>query len=182
MERLQVVTHTCRANTSVSNVLALQMDLINMMSYGVKGYKYCLTFIDWFTKFVWLVALPNKEGDSPQRQSEGSSLFAGPVVVEAITKLVAGLVNVKKIHTDNGGEFKNVDMKGLCKRLNIKYINGSPKHPQSQGCVEKKNHNVKEKVLARLEDAKAKVHAQKGNWVKELPFVQSKPFLPRGPL
>lgn len=49
-----------------------------------------------------------------------------------------------KILTDNGKEFKNNSFKKYYNRNDIIYINGSPRHPQTQGVVERYNRTIKE--------------------------------------
>ena len=41
------------------------------------------------------------------------------------------------LHTDNGKEFRNELIVGLCNRLNIKMVHGRPRTPRTQGQVEK---------------------------------------------
>ena len=50
----------------------------------------------------------------------------------------------KKILTYIGKEFKNNSFKKYCKRNDIIYINGLPRHPQTQSVVERYNRTIKE--------------------------------------
>ena len=50
----------------------------------------------------------------------------------------------KRILTDNGGEFNNKDFKNYCKKKGIELIHGKPRHPQTQGAVERYNRTIKD--------------------------------------
>lgn len=50
----------------------------------------------------------------------------------------------RKIHIDNGIEFSNTILESFCLKNNIKQIFGYPYHPQTQGCVESYNKEIKE--------------------------------------
>ena len=40
------------------------------------------------------------------------------------------------LHTDNGSEFVNKDVKAWCRRRGVEHAKGLPYHPQSQGQVQ----------------------------------------------
>jgi len=50
--------------------------------------------------------------------------------------------------SDNGPEFKNKNMQNFCIKENIKYINGIPYNPHSQGTIERFHYTIK-KYLAK---------------------------------
>ena len=50
----------------------------------------------------------------------------------------------EKILTDNGGEFINKQFKKYCSKKDINLIHGSPRHPLTQGPVERYNRTIKE--------------------------------------
>ena len=103
-----------------------QIDLINMSAYaseiGGKVYKYILSIIDIFTRFLWLIPLENAQSAS---------------VTEALRTVYLQWGVPHIIQCDNGSEFKGVTEK-LCEILNIQIIHGRPHHPQSQGKVSDK--------------------------------------------
>ena len=55
------------------------------------------------------------------------------------------------LQSDNGKEFKNIDLAKMIRELwpGCKTVNGRPRHPQSQGSVERVNKEIK-KVLGAL--------------------------------
>ena len=53
----------------------------------------------------------------------------------------------KIFQTDNGLEFNNNLLKTYLENLNIKYVRGSPYHPQSNGCVEALHKSIKNFLL-----------------------------------
>ena len=50
--------------------------------------------------------------------------------------------------SDNGSEFCNQDLRNLIKNwsCNVTFVNGRPRHSQSQGLVERGNRAVKDKI------------------------------------
>jgi transposase InsO family protein len=56
--------------------------------------------------------------------------------------------SVEVLHTDNGGEFCNKDVDGVCDQFNVRHVTGAPYKPSTQGGVESKNKDVKYKVTA----------------------------------
>ena len=77
------------------------------------------------------------------------------------------------LHSDNGREFVNEVIAQIIQHWpgECNLINGRPRHPQSQGCVEKGNHQVEEMIRAKRLDGSA------GSWASWLPQIQCK-FLP----
>ena len=58
----------------------------------------------------------------------------------------------KKLHSDNGGEIKNKNMKNLCETHNIKLVHGAPRNPSTQGQVERNNSTVKVNITNVLKE------------------------------
>ena len=48
------------------------------------------------------------------------------------------------MHTDSGPEFRNKEFENFCKNNNIKKIFGRAYYPQTQGCVESYNKEIKD--------------------------------------
>ena len=68
---------------------------------------------------------------------------------------------------DQGGEFKKA-LKLLCDRMNIKLIYSRPRHPQSQGKVERCHRTLRSKMEYDLQ----KMGQDGVNWAKQLPLYQ----------
>ena len=54
----------------------------------------------------------------------------------------------EEYHSDNGGEFISGILKDWIESLGAKVIHGAPRHPQSQGQVERVNGTLKRKIAA----------------------------------
>jgi hypothetical protein len=91
--------------------------------------------IDIFTKWIWTKALPTKD--------------KGPVA-----DFIETLPVFHIYHSDNGGEFRNGELSQLIESLGSKEVHGRPRHPQSQGHVERVNSSLKEKLksLTKFDD------------------------------
>ena len=96
-----------------------------------------LHYQDHWSKYSWLRHLPNKEGET----------------VRHALWLIWNEFGVPKIlQSDNGREFVNVDVEGLCREEHVAFIHGRPYHPQSQGSVERANAEAK-KLLRVMYDS-----------------------------
>ena len=54
------------------------------------------------------------------------------------------------LQSDNGTEFCNGILNQLCEMYGVRHICGSVGHPQSQGCVERANMVVKDKLRGEI--------------------------------
>jgi len=111
----------------------LQGDLIHLSPEQIsacnKNYHYILSVVDHFSKYKWCFALKEKKGKAIQKCLESVITTFGPPSI---------------FQTDNGREFKNSTLESFLKSNNIEFINGSVRHPQSQGLVERHNRELKE--------------------------------------
>ena len=134
-----------------------QIDLMDMGSKGsvkLNGqlYRYVLTVIDIFRRFVWLRPLKSKSSKEVAKELERIYVEHGAPRI---------------IQSDQGGEFKKA-VKTLCDRMNIKLIYSRPRHPQSQGKVERCHRTLKSKI----ENDLSKLGQDGVNWAKQLPTYQ----------
>jgi hypothetical protein len=85
------------------------MDLADMGQYSRQnnGYKYILTVLDTFTKYLWCVPIKNKQPDQ--------------TVKALLTILKQGRVP-ERIRSDKGGEFVNNKMEKLLKQYQIQHL------------------------------------------------------------
>ena len=134
---------------------------IDLMDMGKKGtvlasgisYRYVLSVMDVFSRFVWLRALSDKCSKAIAKELRGIYLEHGPPLV---------------IQSDQGREFKGAVEK-LCREMKIKTIHSRPYHPQSQGKVERSHRSLREKMAYDF----LRISKKGVNWVKQLPIYQS---------
>src|SRR5438105_3055680 len=90
-----------------------------------KEFKYILHIKDHFSKFSWGYSLKSKSAEEIAfNLFEQFMIFGIPKILQ----------------TDNGTEFTSSVIKQLINLWpEIKIINGRPRHPQSQGLIEKGN-------------------------------------------
>ena len=117
-----------------------QIDLIDFSTIFPEQnqpYKWLLVYQDHFTKFVRLRALINKTAEE---------------VAEALIDFFSDMGAPLILQSDNGREFKN---KHLFKVLNDNFpstriIHGKPRHPETQGAVERANQGIKRHFTAMM--------------------------------
>lgn len=115
---------------SICTMERVQVDLVDMSSSPDGNFKWILHLKDHFSKFSTLYPLIDK-----------SSAGVATQIAHWI-----GMCGVPKIlQCDNGTEFKGI-LLILLQRYGIKIINGSPRHPQTQGLVEQANGVMKKKL------------------------------------
>ena len=134
----------------------MSQDVNDTITLDLKLYpklgKNILYIIDDFSRYVTAVVIPDKKGET--------------IVREFLDKWVYGTPYgpCKQLHTDNGGEFVNQEMKQMVEALGIKHVTTGAYSPFSNGLNERNHHTVDimlEKIMdadknIRFEDALAK--------------------------
>jgi transposase InsO family protein len=113
-----------------SNALSrTQIDLIDIQTFPDGDYKWILTVQDHFTKFVNLRALKQKRAvEVANALYEIFLTFGAPCILQS----------------DNGKEFRASVVENLKSFWpELKIVHGRPRHPESQGSVERANGEVK---------------------------------------
>ena len=130
-----------------------QLDLIDLsMSCTEDGYKYILNYQDHLTKFVMLKPLKSKKSSEVNK-----------VLLDIFTTLGAPEI----LQCDNGTEFSTIKTDVLTKYWpHCKLIHSRPRHPQSQGSVERANGDVMNMLRGWLSNNNS------SSWVEGLKFIQ----------
>ncbi|KAL4119028.1 hypothetical protein QTP88_011901 [Uroleucon formosanum] len=129
-----------------------QIDLVDFQSLPDGKYKWILNYQDHHTKFISLLPLESKRA------------------VEVASNLLTIFLTFsapKILQSDNGREFVNSiinEIKELWPECII--VHGRPRHPQSQGSIERSNQDVENMLRAWMKDNDTK------KWSIGLKFVQ----------
>ena len=99
---------------------------------SVSGYRYMITFIDDFSRYVWVDFLKEK--------SEAFDKFKG--FKEKVEKEVGR--KIQCLRTDNGGEFTSTEFTRYLQDCEIKRQLTCPNTPQQNGVAERKNRHLAE--------------------------------------
>ena len=129
-----------------------QVDLIDMQSLPSDKHKWIMVYQDHLTKFCVLRALTSK------RASEVAYHLMDIFVLLGATTI---------LHSDNGSEFTSKvisELKDLWPDLTI--VHGKPRHPQSQGSVERANGDIKDMLVAWMSENNTQ------DWTIWIKFVQ----------
>ena len=107
----------------------IQIDLIDCQAYPDGEYKFMLNVQDHFTKYIHLRALKTKTAaEVAWHLFEIFIEFGAPAILQS----------------DNGREFRAAIIEELLLLWpDLKLVHGRPRHPQSQGSVERSNGVVK---------------------------------------
>jgi len=129
----------------------LQIDLIDFHEYADvnNGYAWLLTCVCTFSKFLVAVPMKNKQAAT---------------VANHLIKDVFKIPGPPRIlQSDNGKEFVAEIINNICTSLNIKIMHGRPRHPQSQGQIERLNQTIGRGFTKLLWDSDNQL--QKKDWV-----------------
>src|SRR5215216_5216315 len=104
------------------------MDLIDFRGSPDENFKYILHIKDHFTRFSWAYPLPSKKTNAIALKLFELFTEIGPPTI---------------LQSDNEREFTSKIIKNLSNLWNnLKIINGRPRHPQSQGLIERGNSEI----------------------------------------
>ncbi|KAI3729553.1 hypothetical protein L6452_18214 [Arctium lappa] len=137
-------SHKTKEINSISSCLQLlHMDLFgptNVMSIGKKSY--CLVIVDDYSRFTWVYFLRTKD--------ETSGL------IKSFILRIENQTNQKEkvIRSDNGTEFKNLDLNTFCEEKGIERQYSAPRTPQQNGVAERRNRTLIEATRSLLADSK----------------------------
>lgn len=97
--------------------------------------KYILVIVDYFTKWITAVPLPNQEAET--------------VATSVLNSFLAIFGVPKQIHTDQGTNFQSALFCEMCSLLGIDKTRATAFHPQSDGLVERGNRTI-QNMLAKF--------------------------------
>lgn len=129
-----------------------QVDLVDMQSMPSGQFKWIMVYQDHLTKFCILRPLHTKRASEVAYQLMDIFLLVGAPQI---------------LQSDNGSEFTAsviTELKQLWPDLLM--VHGKPRHPQSQGSVERLNCDIKDMLIAWLGDNNTV------DWPVGLKFVQ----------
>ena len=99
----------------------------------MQRYKYILNIIDHFTKFTGSYLLERKSAQE---------------VLYAINEFILRNGKPQILQSDNGREFNNKLINEYCDTNGIKIIHSRPRHPSTNGVVERVHQNIRKALLA----------------------------------
>ena len=105
------------------------------------GMKYAATFIVKDTRYVSVYPMRNKSEVVEKFQEFFKMITAKSDIV------------IKRIRSDNGGEYKNKKMKAVCEKLKIAQEFTVPYNPEQNGLAERFNRTLVEMVRCMLKDS-----------------------------
>lgn len=112
----------------------LHLDHLGPMASTRKNYRYILTIIDAFTKFVWIFPVKSTTAEeSMQKLRLVTAVFGNP----------------SRVITDEGTAFTGSQFEDYCKDENIQVVHTTTGVPRGNGQVER-IHNTIISVLAKL--------------------------------
>lgn len=131
-------------------LMTYHIDHIGPMSTTPKNYKYILTVVDGFTKFVWIYPTKSlKTEEVLQKLKSQQACFGSPL----------------QIISDRGTAFTSQDFEKYCEEENIKHHKITTGQPRGNGQAERMNQIIIN-ILGKLSIENP------SNWYKYVPLVQ----------
>jgi len=119
----------------------LHIDLFGPVSTAsIYGSKYGLIIVDDYSKWTWVKFLRIKDDSY-----DVFSNFCTQIQSEKE-------MNILKVRSDHGGEFENEPFKMFCEKYGIVHEFLSPRTPQQNGVVERKNRSLKEMARTMIHE------------------------------
>ena len=137
-----------------------QIDLIDMRHLPHGEMKWILHCVDHWSKFNFAYAIESKTAIN---------------VANVLNMQIFPYFGVPRIlHSDNGREFVNHVIEGLQAmwHTEIQLVSGRPRHPQSQGLVERAHQTLQKKLGGGIMKSKLKTQP----WSEWLPKIACKLF------
>ncbi|KAH9780462.1 hypothetical protein KPL71_008083 [Citrus sinensis] len=119
----------------------LHIDLFGPSRYAsLNGKYYAFVIVDDYSRYTWVLFLANKDD-----------------ALDAFKVLCKKLQNEKGhgivcIRSDHGGEFENHAFESFCNNLGIEHQFSSPRTPQQNRVVERKNRSIQEMARTMLNE------------------------------
>jgi transposase InsO family protein len=127
-----------------------ELDWIGPLVETTHGNKYILTAIDLATSKAYARAYADR---------------SGAAATALIKHIIYECGKPSEILTDNGEEFRGSEFEAFIKRYHIRHNYTSPGHPQTNGKVERFNHEI----IQRLQRISAEERHQMDKWDDYLP-------------
>jgi hypothetical protein len=115
------------------------------------GNQYVLVFIDYFTKYVELIAIPNAKAETVAR-----ALLERVILLHGAPQY---------LHSDRGTQYLSKLVSETCKLFNIHKTQTTSFHPACNGQSERMMSNILNSLAKILED-------KHDIWDKYIPFIQ----------
>ena len=111
------------------------------------GKSYAFVIVDDFSRYTWVLFLAHKND-----------------VFHEFSKLCRKIQNEKGstisfIMSDHGRKFENVEFDSFCDEQEIEHTFSSPRTPQQNGVVERKNRTLQEMASYFCQFAKLNIHS-----------------------
>ncbi|OIR56751.1 MAG: uncharacterized protein A8A55_2499, partial [Amphiamblys sp. WSBS2006] len=139
---------TKRRSTAFKPMEKIAIDIMDVGSVTDEGNKYVVAAIDYFSRWLFAKAIPDKTSETVAQFIEN----------EIIRRF--GIPDV--LVSDNGKEFANVKIKALTSKHGIRHSMTSAYYPQANGLVERTNRTILKKLGCAIRDLEM-------DWDKALP-------------
>ena len=104
------------------------------------GMIYCFVIVDDYSRFTWVFFLAHKHNTLDIFKS-----FCKRVEKQKGLSIVS-------VRSDHGGEFENSRFQEFCETLGYTHNFSSPRTPQQNGVVERKNRTLQEMARTMIQD------------------------------
>ncbi|KAH9668295.1 hypothetical protein KPL70_021361 [Citrus sinensis] len=133
-----------KSKNHISTSKPLQLLLIDLFGpsryASLSGKYYAFVIVDDYSRYTWVLFLANKDD-----AIDAFRIFFKKVQNEKGYSITC-------IRSDHGGEFENHAFENFCNDFGIEHQFSSPRTPQQNGVVERKNRSIQEMARTMLNE------------------------------
>ena len=122
-----------------------EIDFIGPLRISKKGNQYLITAIDYGTSKAFAIPIPKRSHE---------------VAIDLLEDIIWTYGKPAQVVHDNGEEFRSKEFQAVCRRYGIRSTPTTPGHPQTNGKVERLNHEL----IQRLQRISAEEGHDLTNW------------------
>jgi len=119
-----------------------EIDFVGPLRLSNRDNRYLITAIDYGTSKAFAIQIPKRSHE---------------VAIDLLEEIVWTYGKPAQIVHDNGEEFRSKEFQAVCRRYGIRSTPTTPGHPQTNGKVERLNHEL----IQRLQ----RISAEKGHYL-----------------
>jgi len=127
---------------------------------SVGGNRYFVTFIDEFTRKLWIYLLAKK-----------SDVFGVFKKFRLLVQNESGEM-ISRLRSDGGGEYTSIEFNDFCSSNGINHEVTAPYTPQHNGILERKNRTLVNMIRSMLKQKKLQDKTPEETWCGVKPSVQ----------
>ena len=139
ISKMKRIAHNGEPPKAKEKLEVIHSDISGPVNPSIDNKKYFITFMDEFSRKVWIFTLKSKS-EAPD------------IIIDFFKYLNNQFkeLSIKKFRTDGGKEYKNKKINKLCKEYSIEKLYSAPYNPEINGKAERINQTLVNAAITLL--------------------------------